>query len=228
MIGIGVTTHNRAEVAQYTIEQIKRFTSKHKLVVVDDASEIPFPSAFRFNENVGIAAAKNKCLELLEDCEHLFLFDDDTHPQRLGWEWEYINSGELHLCMTFSKLANGAQNGNRVLMGHHGKLPYYQNPCGCMLYIHRSCIEKVGGFDTDLKFYSFEHVNLSQRIHNAGLTKFPFMDIPNSKEWIYSRDYHRMNPLDWSMSPQDRLKWIKHNRPIYEAKKSSKEFISYK
>ena len=75
MIGIGITTHNRYETFSKTLVEIKRYAPKDaKIVVVDDASDIPVPEAtFRFDTNVGIAAGKNKCMELLDECDHLFL-----------------------------------------------------------------------------------------------------------------------------------------------------------
>ena len=81
-IGIGITTHNRYEVFTHTLKKIREFAPLGtKIAIVDDASKAPVPEAtYRFNTNVGIAVAKNKCFELLEDCEHIFLFDDDTYP----------------------------------------------------------------------------------------------------------------------------------------------------
>src|SRR5690606_11244947 len=79
-IGIGITTRNRPEALKTTLENVrKHFPPGARLVVVDDASEKPVPEAdFRFPRNVGIARAKNKCLKMLQDCEHLFLLDDDV------------------------------------------------------------------------------------------------------------------------------------------------------
>ena len=93
-IGIGITTHNRYDIFKKSYDEINRFLpSGAVLVVVDDASDTPVKEAtFRFNENVGIAKAKNKCFELLYDsgCEHFFLFDDDCYPLVEDWYKPYM------------------------------------------------------------------------------------------------------------------------------------------
>lgn len=64
-------------------------------------------ATYRFEENVGIARHKNKCLELLADagCEHLFLFDDDAYPLVEDWWRPYVDSPEPHLMRIFLDLA---------------------------------------------------------------------------------------------------------------------------
>ena len=86
-IGIGLTTHNRPEVLEKSLAEHRKFLPEVAvLVVVDDAShppaKAPGATLFRFPHNAGIAAAKNKCIELLMDagCTHFFLFDDDSWP----------------------------------------------------------------------------------------------------------------------------------------------------
>jgi hypothetical protein len=84
-IGVGITTRNRNDVLATTRQRIEAHTLGAHIVVVVDASAKPVDGAnYRFDENVGIARAKNKCLELLDaaGCKHLFLFDDDTYPSR--------------------------------------------------------------------------------------------------------------------------------------------------
>ncbi len=98
-IGIGITTHNRPQVFRHTLRNVLKFAPRGaKVLVVDDASTDTVREAtYRFDVNAGIARAKNKCLELLEDCDHIFLFDDDTYPIKKGWEQPYIDSAEPHL-----------------------------------------------------------------------------------------------------------------------------------
>lgn len=224
-IGIGITTHNRNETAAYTIEQIRRFApSGSKIVVVDDASKIPFEGAdFRFNVNAGVAQAKNKCFELMDDCDYIFLFDDDCYPTTRDWHLPYIESGINHLSFTFDKLANGRQNGNRIVL-QHNDMVVYSNPCGCMCFFTKKCLEVVGGFNPLYKTYGYEHVDLSVRIHNAGLTPHRFMDIPNSLELFYSLDY----TCEINTSVENRGVHIRNNKLLYNQSQRSKQFIPYK
>lgn len=215
-IGIGITsTSNRAEMARNTLTMMREYLPKDaKLVIVTDTE--------------GIAKAKNQCLALLDEAVHIFLFDDDTHPIAHNWWMPYVFSGMKHLCFTFSHLANGGKNGNRELIKEVDGIKYYQNPSGCMLYLHRDCLDAVGGFDERYDVYSYEHVTLSLRIHNAGLTPYPFMDVANSLELFYSHDYH--GTCKSSLPADRRGLSIRNNRPLYNAtvENKSKEYIAYK
>ena len=111
-VGVGVTTHNRKESLDAALRNIRKYLPEGaKLVVVDDASTTPVPEAdFRFHRNVGIAVAKNKCLELLDDCDHIFLFDDDCWPKCADWWKPYVESPEPHLMYVFRDFAVGKKS----------------------------------------------------------------------------------------------------------------------
>lgn len=219
-IGIGVTVHNRNETATHTIDQIKKFMPLgSRLIVVDDASDTPYPNAdFRFETNVGIAKAKNKCLELLEDNEHIFLFDDDCMPCFEFWYLPYINSPLNHACFTFDRKMLFYGYG----MGFDKAYKEFEKPCGCMLYIRKICLDVVGGFDEDFKGYSYEHVNYSDRVFNAGLNPARYVDALG-----YMTNFIMAN-VPSSVSEQDRAIGIYHNEKLYKERYHSKEFKPYK
>src|SRR5690606_35595903 len=216
MIGIGITVHNRHDIAEKTIQKIKEITKvPYKLIVVDDASKEPFKEAsHRFNTNVGIAAAKNKTIELLYDanCEHIFLFDDDVYPIVEDWQDRYISTGIKHLCFSFDTFKNGKKNG-RIINGIENGIVEYHEPCGCMLYLHRDCINAVGGMDVEYGKWGYEHVGYSRRIHNAGLTLKPFLDVENSTEIFYSLDWDQT--VTRSVPAHERSRWIPRNQRKY-------------
>lgn len=226
-IGIGITTKDRRETAEKTIAKIRKFALKgSKIVVVDDASEVPYPDAdFRFNEQAGIAKAKNKCFELLDGCEHIFLFDDDCHPIKKGWEKPYINSGQNHLMYIFGSFSNGKPNGNRKSFEKDG-IAVYENPCGCMIYYSKKCIDAVGGMDESYGIWGFEHPDHSVRIHNAGLTPYKFMDVVGSDEYFFS--YDKEQAVKRSVDPKVRAKHIALNKPKFDRLGKSAKFIPYK
>jgi GT2 family glycosyltransferase len=155
-------------------------------------------------------------LALLDDCEHIFLFDDDTFPKVDSWFTPYVFSGVNHLSYTF---------GRKVLNQRNG-LTEYELPCGCMLYINRKCLDIVGGFDTDFEGYSYEHVNYSQRVFNAGLTPARFLDVTLSKDYIYSMDEHKQ--IVSSVSQLDRGLGIQANWHLFMKNRDSKEWKPYK
>lgn len=111
MIGVGITTRNREQIFLETLRNIKKFLPQSaKLVVVDDASDLQkedldVDEYYYFPKRSGIATSKNKCLELLDGCDYIFLFDDDFYPIREEWEKIYIEAsqqtGVQHFCFTF-------------------------------------------------------------------------------------------------------------------------------
>lgn len=215
MIGIGITTRNRKKYCTVTHNAIIKFLPNGaKLVIVDDASEDPYPRAtFRFNENVGPAVAKNKCLDLLKECEHIFLFDDDCYPIRDKWWEPYVESPSPHLCFSFTyKYKN---------VGDHR---VYDLPNGCMMYIHKKCLEAVGGFDPGFIKYGYWHANYSTRVYNAGLNYAPFMDVEGSHKLIKSLDKEgRIS----SVTPNQK-DYVPDNRQRYFDKINSKEYIEFR
>lgn len=216
MIGIGVTTHNRHAVAAITLEKIReRLPAGARLVVVDDASEEvpPFEVTYRFDNNVGIARAKNKCLELLADCHHIFLFDDDTYPISDYWWVPYRNTDEAHLMYSFVDFANGQKIGDDTIVYQDRERVAHSHARGCMLYLRRDAIERVGGFDPAFGKWGWEHANLSDRIYFAGLTTFPYMDVPNSGALIYSADEHRQ--VATTVAAWERSQCLARNNALY-------------
>src|SRR5690606_33669624 len=88
-IAVAVTTHNRNTQVAKTVENIRQVSPAGTPVfVVDDASDKQVDGAdYRFSQNVVIARAKNKALELLEKttADNCFLLDDVIWPTHDGW-----------------------------------------------------------------------------------------------------------------------------------------------
>jgi glycosyltransferase involved in cell wall biosynthesis len=196
-IGLAFTEFNRYEIFKRSYNAtMKLLPPNCEVVVVDDGSNKPVPEAtYRFEKNSGIAKAKNKCLELLylAGCEHIFLFDSDTYPLKEEWWKPYVESKEPHLMYIFKDFATGHSLGDTKLIYKDSEKVAYDHPRGCMLYFHRSCLEKVGGMDTVFTKWGFEHGNLSDRIFMAGMTSFRYMDVVNSKGLFYSDDEQTRN-----------------------------------
>jgi GT2 family glycosyltransferase len=182
MIGIAITTHNRRDTALETVAKWKAMLPDGaQLIVVDDASNDPYPDAdHRFNVNVGIAKAKNKCIELLIDkgCDQLFLADDDCYPTWPDWWKAYIESPHPLLSYTFSIVGKRIHNGNHLIK-KDADHKYYSNPCGCMMYINKIVVDAIGGYDVQYALYGDEHLDYAYRAKNAGLIPHPFMDVMN-------------------------------------------------
>lgn len=214
MIGIGISTCNRKAVAEQSVNAWKQYLpSGAKLVIVDDASEFTFPGAtFSFAERAGLSVVKNKCLQLLEDCTDIFIIDDDVCPIKPEW-WEiYTKSGLNHACYTFNRTAR------------HVSEDYieYKEPNGCLLYFKKICLETIGGWDTDFKGYGFEHLNVSDRIFNAGLTPARYIDARRALTAF------AMIETASTFTSSERRATIPLNKKLYLANYNSKEFKPYK
>src|SRR5699024_8487766 len=165
-IGVGVTTHNRPETVVETVKRIWEHTPDAHVVVVDDASTTPIKGAdYRFDKNVGIARAKNKCLDLLYSagCEHIFLFDDDAYPLVDDWYTPYIDSPEPHLMAVFDKPKGVAKHQVEILYGDEQHIAYHATR-GYMVYLTRDVLDTVGGYDPGFGKWGWEHQSWSDRI----------------------------------------------------------------
>lgn len=226
-IGIGITTHNRPEVFAKTYSEIQKYSPDCKIVVVDDASVVPAKGAtFRFDTNVGIARAKNKCFELLDDCDHIFLFDDDIFPITHDWFLPYILSPEPHLMYIFEDFKKQPSLNDNMVVYKGADLVAYHHPRGCMCYFKHVCLEKVGGMSPQFGRWGWEHPDLSNRIFNAGLTSFRYADVPNSDQLFYCGDENQT--VVTTVGGNERQKWINRNHSIYAARQNSIEYVPYK
>lgn len=184
-IGIAITTHNRPDILKQAIAHHKKYLPEDCVfLIVDDgsspAAEIPeWAAVIRNRRPVGIARAKNACMEHLMDagCDHIFLFDDDVWPIAKDWHLPYIASPEPHLMHLWGE----PHFQTETLVAH----PW---PKGCVLYAERRVIERVGGMDPVFGMWGCEHMQWSDRIHNCGLTTARYQDIPNSELLIKALD----------------------------------------
>lgn len=228
-IGIGITTHNRNKLCASTVAKIRELTPNARIVVVDDASELPVKiidtEVYRFRRNVGIARAKNKCIELLYDCDHIFLFDDDTYPLRLGWQQPYVDSAEHHLMYLFETWSSGQNIDQDAVLYEDGNIVAHKQARGCMIYIDRTVIETVGGMDVRYGKAMNEHLDYTNRIFNAGLTTFRNMDVPGSADLIYSMDEHQ--EVRSSISRAERMLHLNKNNDLLTESYTSARYAPY-
>lgn len=193
-IGVGITVQNRFEVTDKTVSKWKSLLPRGAvLVIVDDGSAVPYPQAtFRFEQPVGIPRAKNKCFELLEDAgvEEFFLADSDLYPTSRGWHKPYIESPEPHLSYQFLDLLTFTKLNDMKILYRDKKHIAYTGQRGCMLYYNKTVLERVGGFDPIYGRGLYEHGDLANRIHEAGLTTWRYADVTGSNRLWHSMDEH--------------------------------------
>ena len=221
MIGVGITTHNRPEMRNKALAKWRaHLPTGARLVIVDDASQPAVAGAdFRFSKQVGIAKAKNKCLELLADCDHIFLADDDTYPLTDDWWRPYVESPEPHLMFIF-------HDGTGPLKIYEDtQHTAWSDPRGCLLYIERRVLDVVGGMDPAFGLWGYEHVDWSNRIQNAGLTSWRFMDVVNSDTLIRCDD---IDLIERSISADVREKLNRDNAEYYRQHLDSSRYVEFR
>jgi glycosyltransferase involved in cell wall biosynthesis len=226
---VAITTRNRREIFERSYGAWKKYLPfGWRLVVVDDASDVPCPVAdYRFDSQQGIAKAKNKALSLVDDCRRIFLVDDDVYPVRADWYVPYINTGLKHMCLSFERNSKGRRLSHSVyLIRKRPEYWIYNAPNGCMLYLDNSVLAAVGGMNTDFDVWGREHETFSWRIHNSGLTPYPFMDIPESIKYFHVSDYY--GEVQSSVPQADRIRSIRTNTPLYDIYKKTDMYVEYR
>lgn len=201
-IGIGCITYNRPKHLELWLNQYSLYKSDEmSLLVVDDTKE-----------RKGVAHRTNEILNHFKDCDHIFIFNDDCFPIKKGWEKVYIETGLNHL-LYFRETVDIEK------MKTESGVDYFTNCGGCLMYITKEVIEKVGYLNKDYGLYGYEHAGYSMRIHKAGLIPHPYMVPSNAGEYIYSLDYD--NYLDFeidhkpSLTVKEAEESIKKNRQIF-------------
>lgn len=204
-IGIGITTTPNRQLLAHTLKQWQRFLpADAKIIVYEDT------------DYDGISVAKNKLLEQLDDCSHIFLADDDTYPIKKDWWKPYIESPEPHLQYNFT---NGPDHWGLQVVSRYGKHISYDKSRGCMLYVDRRVLDVVGGMHNVFGKHGREHEDWSERIHKAGLTKRPFQDI--DEKYFYCADEDQKGISSITFSEHQGWKYIDTSTlPLYAEYKS--------
>lgn len=207
-IGVGITSTPERDLVNYELWN-------HYLP--DDCDFVVY-----FDENhEGVAKSKNRLLKELEECDHIFLFDDDCYPINDGWWQSYVNHDEPHLMYQF-KLPNKPASDMQELYRDEDTVAY-SHTRGAMIYIERRVLDVVGGFDT--KYVNgFEHADLTTRIHNAGLTTHRAQDVPNSDQLLYCLDQDAR--VESTIKPDPKIK--AKNFKYYQSQKKSKAYKEFR
>lgn len=167
-----------------------------------------------------ISRDKNKLIKQLYDdgCDCLFIFDDDTFPIHEGWEQFFINAAIKNEVDHFV-LCNKEHHGDCIKLC--ADLVGYETGTGCMLFLTRRVIEKVGYMNTAYGKYGYEHAAYSHRIHRAGLTPAWYVSVDGWEEYIFAYDLQKEQAelhgfvKETAMTEDQRSQYIKENEVIF-------------
>lgn len=213
-IGIGITTFRRQIIVNRCLTHILQFTnigdsSIGREIIISVVADSEHPS-----ERMGVAKAKNKCLNTLKDCDHVFLFDDDCWPIKTGWMELFIESGEDHLVYCHNSIHELFES--RPAKGS-GTIDLYSSCGGVMLYMTKSAINKVGAMNESFGLYGFEHAEYSMRI----LQENNFPSIRGANQYLYSSDYEDPRNVKSSMEEIEKQIALMKSRYVFYNKPKS-------
>ena len=215
-IGVAIVTYNAEHRLRESILTIPDWIEN--LVIVNDGTpydESVYPKnakVIQHETNMSVGYAKNSALKELmgrEQCEHIFLIEDDILIRDENVFEEYIKhsyiSGIRHLNFALHGPANKKGFGGfkdleeRAKLNHSGEpnpvqnikyteditISLYPNCVGAFSYYHRSVIEKIGLFDKVFK-NAWEHVEHTYRAIKNGFHPpfWLFADIANSGQYL--------------------------------------------
>jgi glycosyltransferase involved in cell wall biosynthesis len=202
-IGIGITTNNRPELLKECLQNIYKHTymSNVMLYVADDTIE-----------KKGVAVKKNECLRALQECDYVFLFDDDSFPINDGWVDFFIQSNQNHLLFLNKGLHQ--KKPTEINFYKENKIKYtiehYHDCGGVFMFMTKDAIQKVGAFNEKFVKYGFEHAEYSIRILGKQ-NEYPM--LKNTNKYIFSHDYstfgHKSSITDFEKQTAIKNNWDK-------------------
>lgn len=177
-VGIGIVTYNRRDILSDTIDQVRSLTRQPDaaLVVADDGSNDGTLAMLRDKQvpvitgvNMGIAWNKNRALFLLSQmlgCETVILLEDDTKPNRSGWEAVWMAAAQRWGHVNFA----GDWMSEHFLSG----TGTVEDPIRCKMVTAQcsayslTALKYAGYFDPRFKGYGHEHVEHTRRLVRVG------------------------------------------------------------
>jgi len=181
-IGIAIITCDREKMLHECVESIysTHKNTYNRLIIVNDG-EHPVKSRLvdhvvNNETNLGVGATKNVAISNLfdNDCEHLFIVEDDVKFISTSTIHDYIKLSELsgvkHLnfCLHGSANLNQGKPAPKLIIDYKDiKMALYHNVTGAVSYYHRSVIDECGLMDMEYR-NAMEHVDHTMRVIKAG------------------------------------------------------------
>ena len=217
-LGIGYITCNSPDRVAQTFPTIPKGVGE--LVVINSGCVLPestFKGADKIIQSgrkINVAIAKNRALRYLmeQECEHLFLIEDDVIIKDAGvfgaylrgaqssgiWHLNYALQGAMNRAQdvgaevdsldSLSKLNNNSSPAPRAKLEYNDtKLAFYPHAIGSFQYFYKGIIKNVGYFDERFE-NAFENVDYIYRVIKKGLHP-PygwFADLDNASFYLES------------------------------------------
>jgi GT2 family glycosyltransferase len=200
-IGVGIITCNRQDFYERCLYSLND-CELDAIVTVNDGDpyedlKIKSDVYFQHEHNKGVGITKNEALQHLmdQDCDHIFLIEDDIIVLNTNVFTEYINaakaSGIWHMMYGYHGPANKNSVSKlplpRMIMDYTNgvKVAFNTHCVGAFCYYHKNVLDHVGLMDETYK-NAWEHVDHSLQIVKAGLLPgyWWWPDLPNSYDYL--------------------------------------------
>lgn len=192
-IGLGITTYNRPDYFAKTITAVLEHVKPvvNLVVVYNDGSakQYLYPgniTVLSENENKGVAHAKNRLLQYMldNDCDYIFLLEDDVVPQSSKCITEYIKLHQETGFHHFNFAHHGPANRTGPIMVQ-GNTALYPHCIGAYSFYTKEALVDVGLMDEHFT-NAWEHVEHTARLARAGYTTpfWLFADHTKSKDFL--------------------------------------------
>lgn len=198
-IGLGIITCNREDFYKQCYDSVP-VDVVDTLVTVNDGDKLKNTyeksNIINHKTNKGVGISKNEAMQYLIDnnCDHIFLIEDDIIiKNKLVFE-KYINAakqtGLRHFMFGYHGPANktpAGKNRPRVIVEYSTdcSIAFNQHCVGAFCYYHKSILDKVGLMDEQFK-NAWEHVDHSLQIVKQGFIPayWWWPDISNSCDYL--------------------------------------------
>lgn len=253
-IGVAIITKDRNEFVKqvYEFHLINTVPFVSRFIIVDDHSVNPIShkdffdpynasddgivEVYRPSNWLGVAGARNYALNVLNECDYIFLMDDDLLPKSPDWIPLHVKAlsdkfcqidllihypNELNTCLSYR---NGA-----IYAGVTASI----SSTATLFAMTRRCLDILGGFDNTMGYYGHEDTDYYTRARAVGiLPPEGYWTLINTEFYLHAFDIYGDYPpirwmhksalgdAKWQMIEQSRARLIEinatGNNPIYK------------
>jgi GT2 family glycosyltransferase len=202
-LGLAIITYKRPEFLKRCLESLEKNSwggATERIVVVDEPPGDSYTDfniqvgytnpSFYFQDNGGVAKAKNRALKelLARGCDHIFLMEDDQEMLDPNTCEKYIQYAQEHKLHHMNFAHHGPQKDRGWYMELRGT-HCHADCVGAFSYYTKEVLEVVGLMDEEF-YNAWEHVEHSYRIAKAGysLPFWFFADHPQSRSMLREQE----------------------------------------
>jgi len=190
--GLGLCTYNRPDKALQTAKAIKETTHEVNLLCSIDGGDFSKYDLEEFIKlgygvivggNQGVVRNKNRIINYLQNCDYIFVIEDDLTPIKAGWVEKYIEAlqctGYDHLNFIHEQARSPKYKETKY--SDTITIEYFGYLGGTLMVMTNKCLHQVGILDPEYKFYGHGHTDYTRRCQQAKLSASSEEGYPHIK-----------------------------------------------